>query len=270
MNYLSRREHVTSPHNPLLKEIRRAAARGGLTSDGLCLAEGMHLLEEALRSGLEIAAIVATENAISAAAGAAKDSAKTRFLTVDLPLFHGISTTESPQGVIALVRPPEWTEDDIFRKTPRKTPLIVVLDGVQDPGNAGTLMRAAEAFGATGALFLKGTANAWNPTTLRASAGSLCRLPMRDSLTPAEALNALAGHGVAGWTTLLTGGVSVDQADLKQPCGIVIGSEAHGVSEEFRKSLKGITIPTMAVESLNAAVAGAVVLYEAARQRGFQ
>ena len=89
-------------------------------------------------------------------------------------------------------------------------------------------------------------------------------------LTPAEALNALAGHGVAGWTTLLTGGVSVDQADLKQPCGIVIGSEAHGVSEEFRKSLKGITIPTMAVESLNAAVAGAVVLYEAARQRGFQ
>jgi TrmH family RNA methyltransferase len=179
MNYLSRREHVTSPHNPLLKEIRRAAARGGLTSDGLCLAEGMHLLEEALRSGLEIAAIVATENAISAAAGAsAKDSAKTRFLTVDLPLFHGISTTESPQGVIALVRPPEWKEDDLF--TP-KTPLIVVLDGVQDPGNAGTLMRAAEAFGATGALFLKGTANAWNPKTLRASAGSLFRLPMLDS-----------------------------------------------------------------------------------------
>jgi TrmH family RNA methyltransferase len=146
MNYLSRREHVTSPHNPLLKEIRRAAARGGLTSDGLCLAEGMHLLEEALRSGLEIAAIVATENAISAAAGAAKDTANTRFLTVDLPLFHGISTTESPHGVIALVRPPEWTEEDIFRKTPRQTPLIIVLDGVQDPGNAGTLMRAAEAF----------------------------------------------------------------------------------------------------------------------------
>jgi TrmH family RNA methyltransferase len=266
MNYLSRREHVTSPHNPVLKEIRRAAARGGLTSDGLCLAEGMHLLEEALRSGLEIAAIVATENAISAAAGAAKDTAETRFLTVDLPLFHGISTTESPQGVIALVRPPEWTEEDLFRKTP----LIVVLDGVQDPGNAGTLMRAAEAFGATAALFLKGTASPWNPKTLRASAGSLFRLPMRDSLTPGEALQALAGHDVAGWTTLLTGGVPVHQVDLAQPCGIVIGSEAHGVSEEFRKSLKGITIPTMAVESLNAAVAGAVVLYEAARQRGFQ
>lgn len=266
MNYLSRREHVTSPHNPLLKEIRRAAARGSLTADGLCLAEGMHLLEEALRSGLEIAAIVATENAISAAAGAAKDSATTRFLTVDLPLFHGISTTESPQGVIALVRPPAWTEDDLFRKKA----LIVVLDGVQDPGNAGTLMRAAEAFGATGAMFLKGTANAWNPKTLRASAGSLFRLPILDSLSSGEALKALAGRGVAVWTTVLAGGQPLHLADLAQPCGIVIGSEAHGVSEEFRKSLKGITIPTTSVESLNAAVAGAVVLYEAARQRGFQ
>ena len=103
---------------------------------------------------------------------------------MDLPLFHSISTTESPQGVIALVRPPAWKEDDLFQKTP----LIVVLDSVQDPGNAGTLIRAAEAFGATGAMLLKGTANAWNPKTLRASAGSLFRLPMIDSLTPAEAL----------------------------------------------------------------------------------
>src|SRR5271157_5063890 len=193
MNYLTRREHISSPHNPLLKEIRRAAARGGLTSDGLCLAEGQHLLEEALRSGLEIEAIVATENAISAAAGAAKDSLKTRLLTVDVALFHGISTTESPQGVIALVRPPVWTEDGLFRKTA----LIVVLDGVQDPGNAGTLIRAAEAFGATGAMFLKGTASPWNPKTMRASAGSLFRLPMLDSLTPGEALAALTGRGVA-------------------------------------------------------------------------
>jgi TrmH family RNA methyltransferase len=266
MNYLTRREHISSPHNPLLKEIRRAGARGGLTSDGLCLAEGLHLLEEALRSGLEIEAIVATENAISAAAGAAKESVRTRFLTVDLPLFHGISTTESPQGVIALVRPPVWTEDDLFRKTA----LIVVLDGIQDPGNAGTLMRAAEAFGATGAMFLKGTASPWNPKTLRASAGSLFRLPMLDSLTPGEALAALAGRGVVVWTTVLAGGVPVQQADLGPACGIVVGSEAHGVSEDFRKSSKSITIPTLAVESLNAAVAGAVVLYEAARQRGFR
>lgn len=266
MNYLSRREHITSSHNPLLKEIRRAAARGSLTADGLCLAEGMHLLEEALRSGLEIAAIVATESAISAAAGAAKSTVRTRFLTVDLPLFQGISTTESPQGVIALVRPPAWTEDDLFKNMP----LIVVLEGVQDPGNTGTLMRAAEAFGATGAMLLKGTASPWNPKTLRASAGSLFRLPMIDSLTPGAALAALAGHGVAAFATVLAGGVPVDRADLKQPCAFVIGSEAHGVSADLRKSLKCIMIPTMSVESLNAAVAGAVVLYEAARQRGFE
>jgi TrmH family RNA methyltransferase len=266
MNYLSRREHITSPHNPLLKAIRRAAAQGGLTADGLCLAEGPHLLEEALRSGLEIEAIVATENAISAAAGAARNTVKTRFLMVESAVFRAISTTENPQGVLSLVRPPVWTQDDLFRQTP----LILVLDGLQDPGNAGTLLRAAEAFGATGAMLLNGTVSPWNPKTLRASAGSLFRLPMVDSLTPAATLAVLASRGVAAWTTVMKDGLPVNQVDLSRASAVVIGSEAHGISPELRKSLKGIMIPTMSVESLNAAVAGAVVLYEAARQRGFQ
>ncbi len=266
MNYLARWEHISSAHNPLLKSIRRAAAQGGLTANGLCVAEGPHLLEEALRSGVDIEAIVATEEAISAAAGAAKSMAKTRLLTVDLSVFRGISTTENPQGVIALVRPRAWTEDDLFRRTP----LIVVLDGVQDPGNAGTLLRAAEAFGATGAMLLKGTVSAWNPKTLRASAGSVFRLPMIEALRPEAALAALGGRGVAAWSTVMRDGLPANQADLKQACAVVIGSEAHGISAELRKSLKRIMIPTMSVESLNAAVAGAVVLYEAARQRGFQ
>ena len=145
-----------------------------------------------------------------------------------------------------------------------------MLDGLQDPGNAGTIARTAEAFGATGMFFLKGAVSPFHAKTLRASAGSLFRLPILDSLTPAWALKCLKGRGVTAWTTLVSDGIPAHQADLKQPCALIIGSEARGVSEELRKSLKSIMIPTVSVESLNAAVAGAVVLYEAARQRGFQ
>jgi TrmH family RNA methyltransferase len=263
MNYLERLEQITSTHNPILKEIRRAVTRGGLTNDGLCVAEGFHLLEEALRSGLEIPAILATEAAISAAAALAKKEERTRFLTTSEALFRDFSSTENSQGLITLVRPPAWSEADVF-KTPA---LVLVLDGIQDPGNAGTLIRSAEAFGATGVLLLKGCVNPWNPKALRASAGSLFRLPVLDLLTAAEAIAAFARRDLPLWTTLVEEGVQLGQADLASACGIVVGSESHGISAEVRRFSKALTIPTRSVESLNAATAGAIVLYEAARQR---
>jgi len=266
MSRLFPAEPITSPHNPLLKDIRRASTRGSLTAGGFCVAEGPHLLEEALRSGLEISAILVAENSLKTVEKAVGNRSKTRLFVLSVALFDAYSTTENPQGVLSLVRPPAWSEPDLFRKTP----LILVLDGIQDPGNTGTLLRSAEGFGATGTLLLKGTASPWNPKTLRASAGSLFRLPIVSSLTPATALQMLTRHSVAAWTTVQTGGLPVRETELRGPCAFVIGSEAHGVSEELRKSLKGIMIPTRSVESLNAAVAGAVVLYEAARQRGFQ
>jgi TrmH family RNA methyltransferase len=263
MNYLARLEQITSPHNPILKEVRRAVTRGGLTNDGLCVAEGFHLLEEALRSGLEIPAILATDASISAAAGLAKNAEKTRFLTTSEALFRDFSSTENSQGLITLVRPPAWSEEDVFT-TPA---LVLVLDGIQDPGNAGTLIRSAEAFGATGVLLLKGCVNPWNPKALRASAGSLFRLPVLDLLTADDAIAAFARRDLPLWTTLIVEGLPLVQADLASACGIAVGSESHGISAELRRFSKGLTIPTRSVESLNAATAGAIVLYEAARQR---
>jgi len=264
MNNLERLEPITSAHNPLLKEIRRAVGRGALTSDGLCVAEGFHLLEEALRSELEIAAIVATEAAMSAAAALAKNAQKTRFLTVSEALFGGFSSTENAQGVIALVRPPVWCEDDLFPAPA----LVLVLDGVQDPGNAGTLARSAEAFGATGVLLLKGCVHPWNPKALRASAGSLFRLPLLELVAPEDAIAAFTRRKLPLWTTIARDGAPLAEAGLQGGCGIAVGSEAHGVSPELRRFSQGLTIPTHAVESLNAATAGSIVLYEAARQRG--
>ena len=159
----------------VLKDVRRAAARGELTSTGAVVAEGPHLLEEAVRSGCTVQVVLVAESK--------KASVTTTAPVIVLPdkMLAATSSTESTQGVIALVEPPRWTVDDLFRGTP----MVVILDGIQDPGNAGTIVRTAEAFGATGVVFLKGTVSPYNPKTLRASAGSLFRLPFVTGALPA-------------------------------------------------------------------------------------
>jgi TrmH family RNA methyltransferase len=249
---MPRVETITSAANPLVKDVRRAIARGGLTHDGLCIAETFHLLEEALRSRRDVPVVLASESA-------AKQLGRLRvpkLLVLPDALFNSISATESAQGVIALVRPPEWTLDDVFT-TPA---LVVVLDALQDPGNAGTIVRTAEAFGATGAIFLKGSVSPHNPKTLRASAGSLFRLPYVSATT-------LARPGVQLYAAVANAPRTLHDVDLAAPCALIVGNEAHGVSPELRAAATEISIPTTGVESLNAAVAAAVLLYEARRQR---
>jgi len=241
-------ETLISDKNPLLKEVRRLAAGGVPGDDRLVLAEGPRLLEEALRSRIEIHAVILAESASEMPVGNA------RVVRVLDALFHKLASTESPQGVLALVRLPVWSAEDLMRSTP----LIVVLDGVQDPGNAGAILRTGEAFGATGAVFLKGTVSPWNPKCLRASAGSAFRLPIVTEVP----------EGVTLYAADPKAAMPASQANLGIPCGIVIGSEGHGVRPELAARATGLKIPTVAVESLNAAVAAGILLYEARRQRG--
>lgn len=252
---MPRAQTITSAANPLLKDVRRALARGGLTSDGLCVAETFHLLEEALRSGRDVPVVLAaesTEHQLGRVRGA-------KILILPDPLLQSISATESAQGVIALVRPPEWTLDDVFGRRP----LVIVLDGLQDPGNAGAVVRAAEAFGATGAVFLKGSVSPHNPKTLRASAGSLFRLPFVFGVDA----GAVRRPGVPLFAAVAGAHRALTDADLAADCALIVGNEAHGVSRDLRAAAVEISIPTSGVESLNAAVAAAVLLYEARRQR---
>src|SRR5712692_4882648 len=167
-------EVLIGDKNPLLKQVRRAVARGSLAEGGYAVAEGFHLLEEALASDCEIGAVIVSESVKSAVAAHVRGLKRTRVVAVRDAVFAELATTEASQGVIALVRPPSWTLDQLMRGRS----LVVVLDGVQDPGNAGAILRAAEAFGATGAAFLKGSVNPYNPKSLRASAGSVFRLPV--------------------------------------------------------------------------------------------
>jgi TrmH family RNA methyltransferase len=236
-----------SDKNPLVKQIRRAVARGTLTEDGHAVAEGFHLLEEALAARREIGAVIVSE-----AAREIPSLPQTR--VVSEKTFRDLSSTESPQGVIALVRPPAWTLDQILSGCA----LVVVLDGVQDPGNAGAILRAAEAFGATGAVFLKGTVNPYNPKCLRGSAGSVFRLPI--------VMDADLG-GLRLYAAMPRAQQTVEETDFRGPCGIVIGSEGHGLSAALETRVMGVRIPTSGVESLNAAVAAGIMLYEARRQR---
>jgi RNA methyltransferase, TrmH family len=260
-------ETIASAANPLLKDVRRAIVRGSLTQQGLVVAETFHLLEEALRSDCDVKVVLAAESVRSAAASHVRGLNGIKVAVLPDALFQSLSGTETAQGVMALVRPPLWTLDQLFRGRP----LIVVLDGLQDPGNAGTILRTAEAFGATGALFLKGTVSPYNSKTLRASAGSLFRLPYLHGIDAALARAATRQHRVelyAGVPARPGAAVrSLAAVDLTGPCGLIIGSEAHGVGSTLRSAAVDLSIPTVRVESLNAAVAAGILLYEARRQR---
>lgn len=254
---------ITSPSNPVLREIRRAITHGSRTSEGWIVAETFHLLEEALRSDLAVPVVVAAEGVRSAVESHVRGLAGVRVLAVSDALLAQVASTETAQGVIALVRPPEWKLEQVFGGTP----LVVVLDGVQDPGNAGTIVRAAEAFGASGALFLKGTVSPYHPKTIRAAAGSLFRLPFLTGLDAELAQAALRQRKVKIYATDPRGDAPLARADLREAAALVIGSEAQGVRKSLLQGSIKLRIPTRGVESLNAAVAAAVVLYEAARQR---
>jgi TrmH family RNA methyltransferase len=259
-------EMISSAANPLLKEVRRAVRQGGLTEGGWAVAETFHLLEEALRSHAEVKVVLAAESTL-AAVERLRGLDGIRVVALADKLFQSISGTGSSQGVMALVRPREWKLADLFGAWP----LVVALDGLQDPGNAGAILRAAEAFGATGALLLRGTASPYNPKTLRAAAGSLFRLPLVHDIERPAARQALETRQVALYAAVPArpGGNSRAPAeiDFKRPCALIIGGEARGVGTELRVASQEVSIPTVAVESLNAAVAAGILLYEARRQR---
>ncbi|HVW84977.1 MAG TPA: RNA methyltransferase [Bryobacteraceae bacterium] len=253
-------ETVTSAANPLLKDIRRVSARGGLTADGFWIAEGFHLLEEAWRSQCAIPIVLVSESSRPRL-----EQRAARTIVLPDKLFQSIATTETSQGVMALVRPPSWRMEQLFEGSS----LVVVLDGIQDPGNAGAILRAAEAFGATGAVFVKGTVSPWHPKTLRASAGSLFRVPFVAAVDALETGAALVARGVEIYAAMpFTGSERMaGDVDFTRPCAIAIGSEGRGVGDELRSIARPVAIPTLGVESLNAAMAASILLYEMRRQR---
>ena len=257
---------VESKDNPRLKELRKALAHPGRGAQHRVGIEGPHLLEEALRAGLHVATAFVAQGAGSLLE-ALPLPPETEILHLPRKLLESALATETPQPVAALIEPPGWSWENILRPDHRE-PLILLLAGLQDPGNLGAILRSAEAFGATGAVSLPGTVSAWNPKAIRASAGSVFRLPVL-TVSEQECLEELRGAGVTLYATAVNDALSAESVDMTAPVAFIIGNEGSGVAEELAaKADSRITIPCPGpVESLNAAVAASVLLYEAARQR---
>lgn len=249
---------ITSPGNPWLKRLRHAASRGGFA--GSVLAESPHLLHEALRSGIEIERVFASERMVPEVAGALPTHRRIPLHPVADRLFGKVATTARSQGVLALVRLPSWDPDAVGRG------LVMALDGIQDPGNAGTIVRSAEAFGASGVVFLQGSASPANPKTLRASAGSLFRLPFLNRISSDAFLELVRKRDKTLYHADARGGIPLAESVLSSDCAIVIGSETHGVAPVIAEHSTAVAVPTSTVDSLNASIAASIILYEHARR----
>jgi TrmH family RNA methyltransferase len=262
---------VQSKQNPRLKQLRRALARplGDAEAGGRMLAgiEGPNLLKEALRAGLHIECVFVAEGSERLLDGMAL-SAQTDILVTPAGLLHASLATETPQAVAALIEPPNWTWEHVLDPQRKGETLVVVLAGLQDPGNLGTILRSAEAFQADGVISLPGTVHAWNAKVIRASAGSVFRMPVLEA-SAELAIERLHKAGVKIWTTTASGALRADLADLAEATALLIGNEGNGVPPDLAARSDGaVTIPCPGpVESLNASVAASVLLYEAERQR---
>jgi RNA methyltransferase, TrmH family len=280
---------ITSRENKWLK-IFRAALRGTGPAAGEPIGvEGPKLVEDALRSGLEAEALLVGESGeaselerILRAAGESEAGIpRARVMRTTDKLFASVAGTETPQGVAALFVQPAWGFDDVLRGAAGvdgafrgDAALVAVMAAVQDPGNVGTIVRSAQAFGATGVVTTRGSADPWSPKSLRASAGAGLRFPVLRGMAIPVLLAQLRVAGVkivaaSSHSAGVSGAGKTTAADLREAVAIFIGNEGAGLPREIEHAADArISIPMNAgVESLNAAVAASVVLYEAARQR---
>jgi TrmH family RNA methyltransferase len=252
---------ITSKSNARVKALR-ASFGGRVSRPGELLGlEGEHLIAEALRSGVVVDTVFVRQGSEAVLEREALAGLRAEIVVLSGEVFASAVDTASPQGIAAMVVLPE------LKMSVGEGP-VLVLEDLQDPGNLGTLLRSAEAFGARQVMVTPGTVSAWNPKVVRASAGSVFRMPvLRAPLRELAAELVAQGVEVFAAVAQAEGAVSVVDARLSGKCALMIGNEGAGLSAEaLGVAPHRVRIPC-AVESLNAAVAGSTLLYEAMRQR---
>jgi TrmH family RNA methyltransferase len=260
-----RLREVSGRHNQRLKELRSSFRRAELTAQGECALEGVKLIEEALRSSQHLESLFFSESARPLAAKLLPQiPARTETLVLPNALFNSIVPSDAPQGVAALLKLPIFSADHLLDRA-REAPLVVAA-GLQDPGNLGTILRSAEAFGAAGIFLTEGTVSPYNSKVLRGSAGSIFRLPFLQ-ITSAELISLLRASKIRMLATSSHQGTPLPDVSWTPPLAIFIGNEGAGLSRDLARLMDETVIIPQAkqVESLNAGVAASIVLYEAAR-----
>ncbi|MFN8103183.1 MAG: RNA methyltransferase [Acidimicrobiia bacterium] len=233
--------------------LRRGKERA---RQGMILLEGPRLVRAARDAGVELEAVYVTDPADVLAHGVAHAA------VVPDELIAQMATTEHPQGVVAVAR---WRAGKAVPDGARR---VLVLAGISDPGNAGTLVRSAAAFGWDAVVFTRGSCDPTNPKALRASAGAMFATTVVAGADPVGLAVELGGAGFVGLAASTRGGVPPDAVDRSAPIAVFVGSEAHGLDRDLVDVLAAeVTVPTPgAVESLNAAAAGAVLTYALAER----
>ena len=252
---------ITSVSNPQVKQVIQLNTKGKVRKElGLFCAEGIKLYREAPRAWIR---------RVYAAASFAEAKgdllAGTAYETVEDRVFAKMCDTRTPQGILTVLAIPSWKEEDLLRDVP----LLMVLEDLQDPGNVGTILRTAEGAGVTGLVLSRNCADLFAPKTIRSTMGSIYRMPFVVSEDLPQTLARLKRAGVRTYAAHLQGSIGYRQGDYKKPTAFLIGNEGRGLSEALAGAADvRIRIPMEGqVESLNAAVASAVLMYEAQGQR---
>ena len=263
-------ETITSAANSKLKLAAALKIRRQREKQKSFTLEGVRLAEMAAASDWGIRFALVTEKAAGEPRVAAiLEKLSARRVPCSLvpePLLKGISSTENPQGILLAMRQKTITLENLPQED---APCYVVLDGVQDPGNLGTIIRTADAAGLSGVILLKGTTDVYSPKVVRAAMGSLFHLPVVPDIEEADFLTFARSRGLALYGTALDPSATPHfNADYRQPCAILLGNEGNGLSSSLLAATQNIYIPMFgSAESLNVAISAAIVLYEAVRQR---
>jgi TrmH family RNA methyltransferase len=266
---------IVSPENPLLKDAEKLKLKKYRDIEGRYLVEGLNLVQEAVHNG----AVIETVFCRSSSMEEEKEDLGlllNELSDLEIPLirladhlFDRMADTESPQGILSIVRQTRWEKEEFFTHKEGQTGTnFLVLDRIQDPGNAGTMIRTADAAGYGGVVSIKGTVDLYGPKTVRAAAGSLFRMPLFFFNTAEEAIDTLKNYGKRVLVTTPYADHSCFEVTMDKDIALVIGNEGAGVSEPFRNGAdETIGIPMdSSVDSLNAAVAAGIFMFESQRQ----
>jgi RNA methyltransferase, TrmH family len=260
---------LTSKHNPLFKRIRLIASQSRRAPASIALVEGIRALEEASKAScITECALISDDFGKDGREHAlmkqwqAQDA---KLYRAKRALIESVSEVQSFQGALALVAIPHLSLETVVLSA---NPLILCICGIQDPGNMGTLLRTALAAGVSLVCATKGSVSATNPKVIRASAGAFFHLPLVENLSPSELMNFLGSHGIKILRADAHGQLQYTECSFRSPCAVLLGNEGQGFTIQDWKGSQTVAIPMAGgVESINVAVAGAVILFEAYKQR---
>lgn len=254
---------ITSSNNSQVKEICQLQKKGKLRNkEGVFIVEGPKMFEELPKDRLVSTFVSETFE---------KERPEllrgVRYEVVADNVFTQMSDTQTPQGILAVAKQFRYTLEDILKNS--KTPQLLILENIQDPGNLGTMLRTAEGAGTTGVIMTRGTVDIYNPKVIRSTMGSLYRMPFLYVDNLEETITKVKAAGVSLYAAHLKGVQSYDEPDYKAATGFLIGNEGNGLTTETADLADCyIRIPMEGqLESLNAAVSAAILMYEAHRQR---